>query len=59
MLKYYFILKKALDFGVVKIQDKNKNTPWFRVRDKQALFKVISVVNGNIILKTRKEQFKL
>lgn len=59
MLKYYFILKKALDFGVVKIQDKKKNTLCFRVKDKEALFKVISVLKGIILLKTRKKQFKL
>lgn len=54
-----FYIKKSLGFGVVRIQDKKNNTHCFRVRDKEGLSKIISVINGNIFLDTRKEQFKL
>ena len=54
-----FYIKKALGFGVVRIQDKKNNTHNFRVRDKKGLFKIISILNGNIFLETIKEQFKL
>ena len=54
-----FYIKKNLGFGVVRIQDKNNNTHIFRVRDKNGLFKIISVFNGNIFLEERKKQFKL
>jgi hypothetical protein len=54
-----FYIKKSLGFGVVRIQDKTNNTHCFRVRDKDGLFKVISILNGNIFLSSRQEQFKL
>jgi len=54
-----FYIKKALGFGVVRIQDKSKNTHCFRVRDKGGLIKLINIFNGNIFLTNRKEQFKL
>lgn len=52
-----FYIKKTLGFGVVRVQDKKNNTHCFRVRDKEGLSKIISVINGNIFLETRKEQF--
>jgi len=54
-----FYIKKALGFGVVRVQDKFSNTHCFRVRNKQGLFNIISILNGNLFLDTRKEQFKL
>jgi Proton-conducting membrane transporter/NADH-Ubiquinone oxidoreductase (complex I), chain 5 N-terminus/LAGLIDADG endonuclease len=54
-----FFIKKNLGFGVVRLQDKKKNTHCFRVRDKEGLFKIISIFNGNIFLETRKIQFNL
>ena len=54
-----FYIKKRLGFGVVRIQDKNNNTHCYRVRDKQGLFNVLSIFNGNLFLYSRKEQFKL
>jgi hypothetical protein len=54
-----FFIKKNLGFGVVRPQDKNNKTHCFRVRDKQGLFKIISIFNGNIFMETRKTQFKL
>jgi len=54
-----FYIKKALGFGKVRIQDKNNNTHCFRVRDKQGLFNIISILNGNLFLQTKKQQFKL
>lgn len=53
-----FFIKKNLGFGVVRLQDKNNNTHCFRVRDKEGLFKIISIFNGNIFMQTRKIQFK-
>ena len=53
-----FFIKKNLGFGVVRLQDKNNNTHCFRVRDKQGLFKIISIFNGNIFMQKRKNQFK-
>jgi len=54
-----FFIKKSLGFGVVRLQDKNNKTHCFRVRDKEGLFKIISIFNGNIFLETRNTQFKL
>ena len=54
-----FFIKKNLGFGVVRLQDKNNKTHCFRVRDKEGLFKIISIFNGNIFMETRKTQFKL
>jgi hypothetical protein len=54
-----FYIKKNLGFGMVRIQDKINKTHCFRVRDKEGLFKIITILNGNIFLSTRKEQFKL
>jgi len=44
---------------LIRIQDKNSKTHCFRVRDREGLFKIISILNGNIFLATKKEQFKL
>lgn len=54
-----FYIKKKLGFGLVRLQDKNNKTHCFRVRDKEGLFKIISIFNGNIFLNSRKIQFKL
>lgn len=54
-----FLIKKSLGFGVVRVQDKKKNTHCFRVRDKEGLFKIISIFNGNLFLSSTKEKFKL
>lgn len=56
-----FFIKKNLGFGVVRHathKDKNNKTHCFRVRDKEGLFKIISILNGNIFMETRKIQFK-
>jgi hypothetical protein len=54
-----FYIKKALGFGIVRVQDKNNKTHCYIVRDKEGLFKIISIFNGNIFMATRKTQFKL
>ncbi len=54
-----FMIKKELGFGVVRIQDSIRNTHCYRVRDKKNIVKLISIINGNIFLGSRKEQFKL
>ena len=54
-----FYIKKSLGFGMVRVQNKNNNTHCFRVRDKEGLFKIISLLNGNLFLSSRKEKFKL
>lgn len=54
-----FYIKKSLAFGLVRIQDKKNNTHCYRVEDKQGLFKIISIFNGNLFLDSQKEQFKL
>ena len=52
-----FFIKKNLGFGVVRLQDKNNKTHCFRVRDKQGLLNIISILNGNLFLESRKVQF--
>jgi hypothetical protein len=54
-----FFIKKNLGFGVVRIQDKKNKTHCFKVTDKEGLFKIISIFNGNIFMKTKNTQFKL
>jgi hypothetical protein len=54
-----FMIKKELGFGVVRVQDSKRDTHCYRVRDKNNLLKLISIFNGNIIIGSRKEQFKL
>lgn len=40
-------------------KDKKNKTGCFTVRDEMGLFKIISMLNGNIFMDTRKMQFKL
>jgi hypothetical protein len=54
-----FFIKKKLGFGVVRIQDKIKNNHCYKVKDKNGLLKLISIINGNLFLNSNKEQFKL
>nr|YP_009763312.1 LAGLIDADG endonuclease [Metarhizium rileyi]QIS49090.1 LAGLIDADG endonuclease [Metarhizium rileyi] len=54
-----FMIKKMLGFGVVRVQDSNRNTHCYRVRDKKNLLKLISIFNGSIFLESRRKQFKL
>lgn len=54
-----FYIKKALNFGIVRIKNKNRNTHCFRVKDKEGLLKIISVFNGNIFFDYKKKQFEL
>lgn len=43
----------------MRIQDKIKNNHCYKVKDKNGLLKLISSLNGNLFLKSNKEQFKL
>lgn len=52
-----FYIKKQLGFGSVSIQDKNNKTHHFRVRDKNGLYKIIEIFNGNLYTEKRKIQF--
>lgn len=45
-----FFIKKNLGFGSVTKQDIYNNTHHFRVRDKQGLFNIINIFNGNLYL---------
>lgn len=54
-----FFIKKRLGFGTVRVQDKKNQTHCFKVSNKDGLFKIISILNGNLYLESRKEQFKL
>lgn len=54
-----FYIKKELGFGVVRVQDKVKNNHCFKVNDEKGLFKLISILNGNLFLDTKKIEFKL
>jgi len=45
---------KNLGFGIVRIQDKIKNNHCYKVRDKNGLLKLISIINGNLFLKSKK-----
>jgi hypothetical protein len=54
-----FLIKKKLGFGVVRIQDKVKNNHCFRVNDEKGLFKLISILNGNLFLDSKQREFKL
>ena len=44
---------------MVRIQYKIKNNHCYKVKDKNGLLKLISIINGNLFLKSNKEQFKL
>lgn len=58
-VKTLYYIKKQLGFGRVNEQDKNNNTWQFRVRDKNGLFNIINIFNGNVYLPYRQNQFKL
>lgn len=57
-----FYIKKNLGFGVVRAQGKNNKTHdkthCFRVNNKEGLFKLISLFNGNFFMDTNKKDFK-
>jgi len=54
-----FYIKKSLGFGTVSVQSTINKTHQFRVRDKNNLFKIINIFNGNLITKAKTQQFKL
>lgn len=54
-----FLIKKELGFGSTIIQDKINKTHDYRVRGKSNILILISIFNGNIITKAKKDQFKL
>ena len=54
-----FYIKKELGFGSVVVQDKTNKTHHYRVRDKNNIFKLISIFNGNIITRYKNNQFML
>ena len=54
-----FLVKKELGFGSTVIQDKVNKTHHYRVRDKDNILKLISIFNGNIVTKAKKDQFRL
>lgn len=53
-----FFIKKKLGFGTVRVQDKKNKTHCFKVNNKDGLKKIISILNGNLCLESRKEEFK-
>ena len=53
-----FYIKKQLGFGTVRKQDLKSNTHCFRVRDKDNLYKLMCIFNGNMFLSTSKQKFK-
>lgn len=57
--KILFFIKKKLGFGTVRVQDKKNKTHCFKVNNKNGLKKIISILNGNLYLESRKEEFKL
>ena len=54
-----FLVKKELGFGSTVIQDKVNKTHHYRVRDKNNILKLISIFNGNIATKAKRDIFKL
>lgn len=54
-----FYIKKKLGFGVTRIQDKIKGNHCFKVNDEKGLLKLILILNGNLLLHIKKEEFKL
>nr|QBM09645.1 hypothetical protein [Dactylella sp.] len=54
-----FFIKKKLGFGIVRIQDKTKNTHCYKIKDKHGLLTLISIINGNLFLNSNKTQFNL
>lgn len=53
-----FYIKKELNIGSVSKQDKKSNTHQFRIRDKEGLFKIIQIFNGNLYLSKYQNKFK-
>lgn len=53
-----FGIKKTLGFGSVTKQSITSNTHHYRVRDKEGLEKIIEILNGNLQLKKRQDQFR-
>lgn len=58
MLKFYFILKKSLGFGVVRPQDSVSNTHCYRVRDQKGIFTLITIFNRWGVFFTKKSGFQ-
>lgn len=54
-----FFIKKNLGFGVVRIQDKLKKNHCFKVNNEKGLFNLISILNNNLYLETKRKEFKL
>jgi cell division protein ZapA (FtsZ GTPase activity inhibitor) len=52
-----FFIKKELGFGSVTVQDKNNKTHHYRVRNKDAIFRLISIFNGNLKTNHKNVQF--
>ena len=52
-----FYIKKELGFGSVTLQDKVNKTHHFRVRNKEAIFRLIEIFNGNILTNYKNIQF--
>jgi hypothetical protein len=53
-----FYIKKELGFGTIRVQDKINKTHSFKLTNKEGLLKLITIFNGNLYLKSRKEEFK-
>jgi len=53
-----FYIEKELGFGSVTVESKLNQIHPYRVRDKDNLLKIIKIVNGNLITKNKKLQFK-
>lgn len=58
-IQVLYYIKKNLGFGKVSIQDKNRKTHCYRVRDKEGLLKIINIFNGNLHLNKYNNKFKL
>jgi hypothetical protein len=52
------MIKKELGFGIYRVQDYIKDTHCYRIRDMNNILKLISILNGNMFLDSRKEKFK-
>jgi len=52
-----FYIKKELGFGSITLQDKINKTHQFRVINKEAIFKLINIFNGNILTNHKNSQF--
>jgi hypothetical protein len=52
-----FFIKKELGFGSVTLQDKNNKTHHYRVINKKAILRLITIFNGNILTNHKNVQF--